>query len=480
MRQDLGELLRQARTGAEVSQTALAAMFGRTRHLVSKVESGERRLAPATWTVVDDACRAGGKLAAAAADLDCAEHDYAERCKAADRRPRRTGQEERPGSGASRSIVPAPVLHLLTVSDEDRALTAGGLAEELIQVVAKLVAKLGRRNAIKVATLAITALTLSGDDDDMPRMAAAVESPSRVDPQVIATMSATLAHAKRQEDKLGPLEVIETVAAQHWLASRLLDGCPDEYRPALQGTDAAILAALGGYFIDLGDHASARRCLRKARKAAHEAGSRVIAAYVLASLTFSFFLTGNTHDAIDAAAAAKNVAAGIRDRRVRAFAEQMSAAADALRGDFRHCTASMTRAQRLITSADTSESLAYWITPNVLNSQGSVFLLALRRPQPALEIAREALAGFDRRYVGLHAFCEVRYATALAASREAEEAARILTTVTTSGELSPRLIGDIRAARAALGWCQETPHIRALDAQLAERGLAQPLRYTSA
>jgi hypothetical protein len=104
----------------------------------------------------------------------------------------------------------------------------GKLAEELMQVVARLVRSLGRRDATRLAGSVLAAAGLPGlDTEEYARLAQAVESPRRVDAQVVQNLAAMLAYCKRLEDKLGPCQVFDTVVAQHRLLHRLLDkDCP--------------------------------------------------------------------------------------------------------------------------------------------------------------------------------------------------------------------------------------------------------------
>ncbi|MGH3833638.1 MAG: hypothetical protein ACRDRS_24910 [Pseudonocardiaceae bacterium] len=88
--------------------------------------------------------------------------------------------------------------------------------------------RLGRRDALRVARLALAALSLSGlDTDEYTRTAHAVAAPRLVDAHVVNNLASTLAQCKRQEDTLGPSEVLDTVLAQHRIVRHLLaGGCP--------------------------------------------------------------------------------------------------------------------------------------------------------------------------------------------------------------------------------------------------------------
>jgi hypothetical protein len=88
---------------------------------------------------------------------------------------------------------------------------------------------MGRRDAMRVAGWALAAMGLSGlDTDEYTRLSQAVETPRRVDTQVVENLAITLAQCKRLEGKLGPCEILDTIVAQHQIVRRLLEGgCPD-------------------------------------------------------------------------------------------------------------------------------------------------------------------------------------------------------------------------------------------------------------
>jgi hypothetical protein len=131
----------------------------------------------------------------------------------------------------------------------------GKLAQELMQVVTRLVRALGRRDAMQLAGSVLAAAGLSGlDADEFTRLAQAVDSPCRVDAQVVRNLAAMLAHSKRLENKLGPCLVLDTVVAQHRLVHRILDGggYPDQLRRPLKLVDSNMASAIGGYLVGIG------------------------------------------------------------------------------------------------------------------------------------------------------------------------------------------------------------------------------------
>ncbi|MEO7194645.1 MAG: hypothetical protein ABIZ05_07450 [Pseudonocardiaceae bacterium] len=156
------------------------------------------------------------------------------------------------------------------------------LAEELMrELIAILERRLGRRDALRVARWALAALSLSGlDPDEYTRTAQALHDPRRVDARVVNNLASTLAQCKRQEDTLGPCEVLDTVLSQHQIVRHLLMvGCPDGLRKPLNTLDSNMATTIGGYFLDMGHLDAARRYCERARRAGHDAGNPACAAY---------------------------------------------------------------------------------------------------------------------------------------------------------------------------------------------------------
>ena len=476
----LGAQLAAYRKAAGLSQPDLGEALGKTRSMVSKIEHGRRGIPTKQWELTDKVCQAQGALLAAHAELAQAEQEYRDRCRAQRRAAQRAQaqadlhalttcpgpQPEPPLRASGQEAGPAP------------ALVSGELAEELRRVVTKLARLLPRRQAIQLASWALGAVGLTGlDIDEYTRVAQAVQAPHRVDGQVIQNLAAMLAHCKRLEDKLGPTEVLDTAVAQHGMVRRMLEGgCPERFRRPLLAVHSNMASTIGGYLVDMGDHGAAQRYFQKARKAGHDARSTPCAAYAAINMSMSGFLCGETHTALDAAAAARSLTARTDDAQLKTLAEQMAAAAYALDGQHGPCMAACARAQQFLAGGNesTSDSLAYWVHDGTLGSQLSLFLVALDRPRQAVEAARKALARHDRSYVGRYAHCQARLGNALVLSREIDEAARVLAEAATlaSQSPSPRLLDEIRTARTRMQPWHTTPAVTTLDAQLQEYGLA--------
>lgn len=471
LRSGLGARLASLRTAAGISQPQLAQALCRTRSFISKVEHGIRRMPAELWSIADELCSGEGVLIAAHTELTHAEQEYRTRCRTSrlpvQPRSARLDPDRRSwpvpagvGSSACRDVVWSPE----TLVDRE-------LVEELVQVIRKLARSVGRREAIRLAGSVLAAMGLSGllDADEYTRVAEAVVSPSRVDAQVVKNVAVTLAVCKRQEDKLGPRQVLDTVIAQHGLVRRLLaSDCPDNLRKPLNLVNSNIAATIGGYLIDMGQPDTAARYFTQARQAAHNANNTVYAAYAAINTSFAARLRGDTPTALDAAAAARSLAARTDDAQLKALAEQMAAGAYALDGQYGPCMSASARAHDFLTSANGSipDSPAYWVHHGTIDSQAGTFLVLLGKPQQAVEAASTAQTHYDRTYIARYALCQVRLGHALVMSKDITQAAHVLSDAATQAHLYPRLTTELYNARALMQPWANTHAVKTLDAKL--------------
>ncbi|MBW0010045.1 MAG: hypothetical protein JO063_08005 [Pseudonocardiales bacterium] len=231
---------------------------------------------------------------------------------------------------------------------------------------------------------------------------------------------------------------------------------------------------IGGYFLDMGHLDGARRYFERARRAGHDARNPACAAYAAGWTSFAAFQRGDTPTSLDAAAAARSLAARTDDVRLKAFAELRAAGAYALDGQYGPCMAACARAQEFLASATAGapESLAYWVHEGTLDRDRSKFLSLLGKPRQAVEAAAHALARYERTsYAHDRAFCEVRLGNGLVLSKEIPEAARVLGDVASLASLSPRLTAELHATRALMRPWGGTQAVTTLDAQLEAYGL---------
>ena len=349
LRRSLGAHLATYRLAAGVSQPELGHAVGRTRSTISKIEHGARGMPARLWKITDDVCRADGALVAEHSTLADAEQDYRARCRARARQVRQAAHAEAQARPAQSASFPAAWQRDQDVAWQEITRVSGELAEELMAVVTKLIRSLGRRDAIRMISGALTAVGLSGlDADEYTRVAHAVEAPHRVDAHVVENLAVTLASCRRLEDKLGPCDVLDTVVAQHGLVRHLLaGGCPDNLVKPLTLVKGNIASTIGGYLIDMNRLEAARGYFQHARRAGHHAGNPACAAYAAANASYAAFIRGDTPTALDTAAAARSLAARTDDVRLKALAEQRAAAACALDGQYGPCMARLCPRPRL-------------------------------------------------------------------------------------------------------------------------------------
>ncbi|MGH3801087.1 MAG: helix-turn-helix domain-containing protein [Pseudonocardiaceae bacterium] len=472
LRRSLGTHLAIYRRAAGVSQRQLGRVIGRTRSMVSKIEHGTRGMPGMLWKIADDVCGAEGALVAEYSTLAQAEQDCGARRHEVQRAQARTQAQALAAWPASSCAARQP--------DQDvpwpgMARVGGGLAEEFMQVVTKLARSLGRRDAMRVAGSALAAMGLSGlDADEYTRVAQALAVPRRVDAQVVENLAVSLAQCKRLEDKLGPGEVLDTVVAQHGLVRRLLaGGCPDNLVKPLKLVDSNMASTIGLCLTNMGHPDAAKGYFQRARRAGHDARNPACAAYAATNASGAAFLRGDTPTALDTAAAGRSLAARTNDVQLKALAEQMAAAAYALDGQYGPCMAACARAQEFLASGNgfARESLAYFVHDGTLDSQRSLFLCLLDRPRDAVEAASNAVARFDRTFVGSYGHCQVRLGHALVLSKEITEAAHALGDAAGLATHSPRLTAELHTVRALMRPWENTHPVKALDAQLEACGL---------
>jgi hypothetical protein len=234
-----------------------------------------------------------------------------------------------------------------------------------------------------------------------------------------------------------------------------------------------IASALGGYLVDMGHPDEGRGYLEHARKAAHDAGNPVCAAYAAANISFTAFECADTPTALDSAAAARSLAARTDDLRLKAFAEEQAAAAYALDGQYGPCMLACDRAHDFLATATVpaTDSPAYWVHHGSIDSQRSLLLSQLGKPKEALDAANTALAQYDPTYVGRYALCQVRLGYALVLSKDITEATRVLGDAAAHAHLYPRLTAELHTTRALMQPWATTHAVKTLDAQLEACGL---------
>ncbi|MGH3567073.1 MAG: hypothetical protein ACRDRH_13770, partial [Pseudonocardia sp.] len=288
-----------------------------------------------------------------------------------------------------------------------------------------------------------------------------------------------LAACRRQEDVFGPRAVLDTVLAQRALARGLVAKCPAPLRPRLLSVYSGLSCAAGAYYLDMGDPERARRCWDAARTAAHDARNPAHACYASCQISFLARLSGDAPTALDRAAAAVSLGTRTDDVLLRALADQMTAAAFALDGQYAAFMAASERAQDALAAGGQAAppgSLAYWLDEGHLLSQRSDYLLLLDKPEQAADAASAALGRLDTGYVGGCAWLSIRCGTAHLRCGRVEEAAQVLGDAARFASHSPsvRLTRELCTARAQMQQWRSTHPVKMLDELLAAYGFEVP------
>jgi transcriptional regulator with XRE-family HTH domain len=226
---------------------------------------------------------------------------------------------------------------------------------------------------------------------------------------------------------------------------------------------------------DIGHHSAAQRYYLGALHAAHQADDRAQGANVLAGLSFQQALYGEPRDGVALADTAQEHARTAPPR-VRALIASRQARAHARAHDAGACNRALLQAEHMLQRAETSSgddpAWVYYFGRAELEAQAGACFIDLRQPRTADELLTTALADHDPSYVRDRAMYLVRsaatqlqfgqldYACALAG--QAAQLAR----KTYSG----RSIASVKAFRASLEPNSSSPHVAALDTELA--GLA--------
>ncbi len=468
VRRHLGAQLAVYREAAGLTQRQLAEAVDMSRCMISQVESGTRGFSEAVWAVVDAALSTGGVLLAQHGVVANAERDH--QAKVRGRR--------------SELLHSAAQLQVATTGLDS---VGSDLAEEIAKMITVLARRIGRRNAVRVVFGALAAAGLAGVNlDDCERMALAVGAPQRVDARVVESFAIALAQAKRQEDVLGPSTVVRMVIAQHNVVGELLaGGVPEKMSRPLLSVQSDMANEIGSCLVDLGDHDAAQHYLQIARKAGHDARNDACASFAAATTSHTAFLRDEAHTAMDMATVARGLAGRTHDPQLKANAELHTAAAFALGGEYGRCMAAYERARQHISGSARSgpHSLAYHATEAWLDSKLSTHLSKMNRSRAAVDAARNALSRIDprsnRRWVNQEAFATVRLGTALTLSREVDEAARVLGAAAGTASINPRLMVELRDARAGMRQWDGTRAVTTLDEQLAELDRASARHHPS-
>ena len=324
---------------------------------------------------------------------------------------------------------------------------------------------------------AVASILAGLDAEERRRIEKVLISPSRVDARAINDIETGLRLSLAQNDRFGPLAVLQMVQGQIRIAEALLRECPTPHEQRLWGLHGALSQLAGWMYFDLWDFGRASRHLEDARRSAHRARYDAMASLALCNLAYLEVWSprGDPRMGIDHAVAAQTWARRSDDGRLEAYATQMAAYTFAANDQLDDCLTALDAADEMIAAvpdSDDTPSVAYFAGPGLAASIRSDCLHQLGNGAPALRAAQGALAAIDPDHARNHALAHLDTAHAYTDLGEIEAAA---TSITESARVavtcrSDRLTLRIRRARAGLDRWSTTAPVRALDDQLIGYG----------
>ncbi|MGI9002074.1 MAG: helix-turn-helix transcriptional regulator [Pseudonocardia sp.] len=382
-----------------------------------------------------------------------------------------------PAATGGHLLVPEPSV----IASGGRAGVVGGILglsanqrDILIDLIATWVPHMDRRIVLQAlgwgtATTAVAPMLAGSlNPDEQARLAAALQKPRRVDATVIGHLEQVLTHCHRQDDTVGPQAVLDIVLAQRELAASMLAECPAELRPRLLSLYADQSRLAGWLYYNLNDFASAAFYYEQARSTAHEARNTALAARVLCQMSQLGIWQGRPRVGLDHAVAAQNWARRTDDQMLRAVIAATTARAYAREGQEKACLTQLDTAHTIITTNTGQPTCLPLYTEGLHMSIHGECLLQLHRPTDAIQVTEASLATLDPRYVRVTALTVVDLGRARLACREVDHAAAALEQAADLAvqNHSPRLTGEITAARARMQPWQNSPAVIQLDQRL--------------
>ncbi|MGH8909785.1 MAG: helix-turn-helix domain-containing protein [Egibacteraceae bacterium] len=232
--------------------------------------------------------------------------------------------------------------------------------------------------------------------DELGRVAAAIDQPSRADLPLVAHLGTLLAHYRRLDDVIGPRRLQGSVQATAELVDHLLAAARPPVRQALLSISAQYAQLTGWLREDGGDRAVAERSFDEAIDRATESGDHAFAGYVLGIRSSLAFDQGNAQTAIELAEAAQ-----LPERRltpaVQAYAASLEAHGCARMGKPDLCKQKLDEAAELLVASleqgkAGEPSWIYWLVEAHLAARRGLCLTDLDEAGPAVEAFDGAIA----------------------------------------------------------------------------------------
>lgn len=356
---------------------------------------------------------------------------------------------------------------------------------QLVHYLSTWAHTVNRRELLRMLGWAATAAAGSPalhhlDEQESERVVLAIQTPQRIDGQVIDHIEAVLWRCTKQDDLLGPQATLDTVLAQRSLVRSLLPEAPTAVRDRLLSTYGGLSRLAGWLSFNLNHLDAAAGYYETARQAAHEARNTELAAFVLANMAWVATDRGQARVALDHATNAQHWADQTDDLRLRAYAMDCTAKALARDGQGAAAFMSMEQGIELLSRADAERaSYAYWLDVgggrlDWTETRCHVYLGDHERGVVAAELDRAAKdpTGEPRAYARITlmlAACRLRAdkPDVVAAAEAIGEAATLV-----ARYRSPHLVEQLRTGATELGPWRDVPEVRQVRHQLAAQGLA--------
>ena len=353
---------------------------------------------------------------------------------------------------------------------------------QLGQLLTAWATNMDRREVLRIFGWAVTAATTAPladalDSERFERIIKTIESPGRVDEQVIAHIDDVLWIARCQDDTLGPHAALDTVLAQRNLVRLLLPECSARLRPQLLTTFGVSSTLAGWLSFDLKDFTNAEYYYGHARTTAHQAHNDELAAYVLCNMSRMATWIGKPREGIEHAVAAQGWVRRTSNRHLQGYAGDVAADAYAADGSHDDCMRELDHAHAVLDGPNGEPSrIGPSYDVGALASIRGACLLRLGHTRDAVQTIEASLSLLEPSYVRDIAFTTIDLSLAYAKVGEIEHAAELVgdAGVLATRNSSGRLMDRVRAARAELTQWQQTPAVRELDERLAACQIVPP------
>lgn len=353
---------------------------------------------------------------------------------------------------------------------------------QLVRYLAAWAHTVNRRELLRVLGWAATAASGSPalhdlDERENERVVLAIQTPKRVDGQVIDHIDAVLLSCRKQDDLLGPQAILDTVLAQRSLVRSLLPEARETVRSRLLAAYAGLSKLAAWLSFNLNHHDAADAYYNWARRSAHEAQDSELAASVLTSMSYVATYRGEARVAIDHAVLARHWADQTDDRRLQANAWGAAACALARDGQGTPALAALDESRALLARAEAERpSYAYFLPAGGRltweETKCHVYLGDYARGAAAAE---QDLAGMNPAQVRERALTTLELGTCRirATKPDVTAAAQAIREAGTlaAHNRSVRLIERLRRGVAELEPWRKVPEVRQVRRELVAQGL---------